>query len=138
MITISNTISLADDEVEFQAIRASGPGGQHVNKTSTAIHLRFDIHASSLPDVIKQRLLKSSDARISKEGVIVIKAQDERSQVRNREEAVERLITLIQSALKVPKKRIPTRPGKGAKQKRMDNKTQRGQVKQLRKPVRDE
>ena len=138
MIYISPDIRLHDTEIEFEAIRSGGPGGQHVNKTSTAIHLRFDVNASSLPGEVKQRLLRSNDQRISKEGVIVINAQEARSQVRNREEAVERLKEMIQAALRVPKKRIPTKPGKGARQKRMDTKTQRGRVKNLRKPVRQE
>jgi len=138
MITISPNIRLNDNEVEFEAIRSGGPGGQHVNKTSTAIHLRFDVNSSSLLREVKQRLLRSNDQRLSKDGVIVIKAQEARSQVRNKEEAIERLREMIQWALRVPKKRIPTRPGKAARQKRMDTKSQRGRVKSLRKPVRPE
>jgi len=138
MITISPNIRLNDNEVEFEAIRSGGPGGQHVNKTSTAIHLRFDVNSSSLPREVKQRLLRSNDQRLSKDGVIVIKAQEASSQVRNKEEAIERLREMIQWALRVPKKRIPTRPGKAARQKRMDTKSQRGRVKSLRKPVRPE
>ena len=137
MIVISPTIHLADDEIAFEAIRSSGPGGQNVNKTSTAIHLRFDIPASSLPWEVKRRLLATLDTRISKEGVIVIKAQEERSQTRNREQAVLRLRQMIQAALVVPKKRVATKPKKSAVKKRLDSKTQRGKVKQLRKPVRD-
>ncbi len=138
MITISPHIHLADDEIEFEAIRSSGPGGQNVNKTSTAIHLRFDIPASSLPREVKQRLLATHDTRISKEGVIVIKAQEERSQTRNREQAILRLKQIIQAALKVPKRRVATKPKKSAVKKRLDTKTRRGQTKQLRKPLRHE
>jgi len=138
MITISPHIHLADDEIEFEAIRSSGPGGQNVNKTSTAIHLRFDIPASSLPREVKQRLLATHDTRISKEGVIVIKAQEERSQTRNREQAILRLKQIIQEALKVPKRRVATKPKKSAVKKRLDTKTRRGQMKQLRKPLRHE
>jgi len=138
MITISPHIHLADDEIEFEAIRSSGPGGQNVNKTSTAIHLRFDIPASSLPREVKQRLLATHDTRISKEGVIVIKAQEERSQTRNREQAILRLKQIIQEALKVPKRRVATKPKKSAVKKRLDTKTRRGQTKQLRKPLRHE
>ena len=135
MIYISSNIQLNDHEVEFQATHASGPGGQHLNKTSSAIQLRFDIQSSSLPREVKQRLLKRHDHRISKEGVIIIKAQEERSQLRNKEEAVHRLKAMIRDALKVPRKRIPTKPGKASVQRRLDSKTKRGQVKQLRKPV---
>jgi len=138
MITISPHIHLADDEIEFEAIRSSGPGGQNVNKTSTAIPLRFDIPASSLPREVKQRLLATHDTRISKEGVIVIKAQEERSQTRNREQAILRLKQIIQAALKVPKRRVATKPKKSAVKKRLDTKTRRGQMKQLRKPLRHE
>jgi len=138
MITISPHIHLADDEIEFEAIRSSGPGGQNVNKTSTAIHLRFDIPASSLPREVKQHLLATHDTRISKEGVIVIKAQEERSQTRNREQAILRLKQIIQAALKVPKRRVATKPKKSAVKKRLDTKTRRGQTKQLRKPLRHE
>ena len=134
MIYISPEISLGDHEIEYSAILASGPGGQHVNKTSSAIQLRFDINASSLPKEVKQRLLARSDSRITKEGVIVIKAQDERSQLRNREEALERLRGMIRTAAVIPRKRIPTKPGRAAKERRMDSKTKRGQTKALRKP----
>ena len=135
MIYISSNIQLGDHEVEFHATHASGPGGQHLNKTSSAIQLRFDINASSLPRDVKQRLCARHDHRISKDGVIVIKSQEERSQVRNKEEAVHRLKIMIRDALKVPRKRIPTKPGKAAVQRRLDKKTHKGRVKQLRKPV---
>jgi len=132
MIFISPDIRLVDHEVDFQATLSQGPGGQHVNKTATAIQLRFDIHASSLPRDVKQRLLRQNDHRISKDGVIVIKAQDERSQHRNKEESIHRLKLMIRQALHVPRKRIPTKPSKTAVQKRLDRKTQKGMKKQLR------
>jgi ribosome-associated protein len=133
MIYISPGIQLNDHEVEFQATHANGPGGQHVNKTSTAIQLRFEINRSSLPREVKQRLLKQHDQRISKDGIIVIKAQEKRSQHRNKEEAVHRLKAMIREALKVPRKRIPTRPGKASIQKRLDRKTKHSKLKKLRK-----
>jgi len=138
MIFISSKLQLADHEIEFSAITASGPGGQHVNKTSSAIQLRFDIHNSSLSRAIKQRLLARQDSRISKDGILVIKSQEGRSQLRNKEEAIERLKEIILAASVVPRKRIPTKPRKGAVQKRLDTKTKKGRTKQLRKPIRDE
>jgi ribosome-associated protein len=135
MIYISPDISLGDHEVEFTAVGAQGPGGQHVNKTSSAIHLRFDIKNSSLPPEIKQRLLRISDNRISKDGILIIKSQDVRSQLRNKEEAINRLQVLIQAAMHVPRKRVPTKPGKGSVRRRLDSKTKKGRDKQLRKPV---
>ena len=136
MLTISDKISLGDDEIQFSAIRAQGAGGQNVNKVSSAIHLRFDINASSLPDAVKQRLLATSDQRITADGVVVIKAQNHRTQEKNRGEALDRLTDLIKGALKTPRKRIPTRPGRAAKEKRIDSKKKRGSLKQMRsKPV---
>ena len=135
MIFISNTISLNDSEVEISAIRAQGAGGQNVNKVSSAIHLRFDIHASSLSDVIKQRLLDSKDSRISKEGVLIIKAQQFRTQERNKIDAFERLQSFITKATYVNKTRRPTKPSRNAKRKRVDQKTQRGKTKVLRGKV---
>ncbi|MDP4543742.1 alternative ribosome rescue aminoacyl-tRNA hydrolase ArfB [Psychrobacter sp. CLB018] len=135
MIFISNTISLNDSEVDISAIRAQGAGGQNVNKVSSAIHLRFDIHASSLSDVIKQRLLDSKDSRITKEGVLIIKAQQFRTQERNRIDALERLQSFIIQANHVNKTRRPTKPSRNAKRKRVDEKTQRGKTKALRGKV---
>ena len=135
MIFISNTIILNDNEVEISAIRAQGAGGQNVNKVSSAIHLRFDIHASSLSDVIKQRLLDSKDSRITKEGVLVIKAQQFRTQERNKIDAFERLQSFITKATYVNKTRRPTKPSRNAKRKRVDAKIQRGKTKALRGKV---
>ena len=135
MIFISNSISLNDSEVENSAIRAQGAGGQNVNKVSSAIHLRFDIRASSLSDVIKQRLLNSKDSRITKEGVLIIKAQQFRTQERNRIDALERLQSFILQATHVQKTRKPTKPSRNAKRKRVDEKTQRGKTKALRGKV---
>lgn len=122
MIFISNNISLNDSEVDISAIRAQGAGGQNVNKVSSAIHLRFDIPASSLSDVIKQRLLDSKDSRMTKEGVLIIKAQQFRTQERNRIDALERLQSFILQATHVQKTRKPTKPSRNAKRKRVDEK----------------
>ncbi|WIT13598.1 alternative ribosome rescue aminoacyl-tRNA hydrolase ArfB [Paucibacter sediminis] len=119
----------ADWELDFSFIRASGPGGQNVNKVSSAVHLRFDIARSSLPALIKERLLKLSDQRITGEGVIVIKAQDSRSQEQNRQEAVARLVELVQSVAHTPKARRATKPTWGSKQRRLEGKSLRSSVK---------
>ena len=137
MIRLSSNVALNEDELEFMAIRAQGAGGQNVNKVSSAMHLRFDIQASRLPDFYKERLLQYRDARISKEGVVVIKAQQFRTQEKNREDAISRLVQLIQDATVVEKARRPTRPTRASQKRRVDNKTQRGRIKALRGRVQD-
>ncbi len=132
MLTISNQLIIPAAEIDIQAIRAQGAGGQNVNKVSSAIHLRFDINASSLPDDYKEKLINLHDQRISKDGIIVIKAQEFRSQDKNREEALSRLQTLIKSVTVTRKKRKPTKPGKGSQIRRVDSKTRRGKLKGLR------
>ena len=134
-LEISSNVTLSLDEVDIQAIRAQGAGGQHVNKVSSAIHLRFDIGASSLPEFYKQRLAKKSDNRITADGVIVIKAQRFRDQDKNREDALARLQSLVRKALHKQKKRIPTKPSKAAKRRRLDNKARRGKLKAMRAKV---
>lgn len=135
MIFISNTISLNDNDVDISAMRSQGAGGQNVNKVSSAIHLRFDILGSSLSDAQKQRLLDSKDSRITKEGVLIIKAQQFRTQERNKIDAFERFQSFIIKATHVNKTRKPTKPSRNAKRKRVDQKTQRGKTKALRGKV---
>lgn len=134
-LEISSNVTLPLDEIDIQAIRAQGAGGQHVNKVSSAIHLRFDIGASSLPEFYKQRLGQKRDSRISSEGIVVIKAQRFRSQDRNREDALDRLRDIIRSAIVTQKKRKATRPSRNSQKKRMDSKTKRGRVKSMRGKV---
>ncbi|MCF6251301.1 MAG: aminoacyl-tRNA hydrolase [Methylococcaceae bacterium] len=137
MLIISQNISIPDNELEILAIRAQGSGGQNVNKVSSAIHLRFDINASSLPEFYKQRLLSLRDQRISKEGIIVIKAQQYRTQEKNRDNALDRLRKIIRGVAKVQKARKPTRPTRNSQKRRLDSKTHRGKTKALRGRVNE-
>lgn len=135
MLIIRPGLEIPENEVQLEAIRAQGAGGQNVNKVSSAIHLRFDVAASSLPEECKARLLAMADRRLNSDGVIVIKAQRFRSREKNGQDAIERLTELIRSATRRERKRIPTRPSKAAKERRLDNKSRRSQVKQLRGKV---
>ena len=135
MLKISDRVIIPSREIEISAVRSAGAGGQNVNKLSSAIHLRFDIKASSLPDFYQQKLLQLNDSRISQDGVIIIKAQQFRTQLQNREDALKRLAKLIKSVSVVRKKRVKTKVSKRAKRRRLDNKAKRSQLKASRKRV---
>lgn len=137
MLKITDQLSIHESEFHVTAVRSQGAGGQNVNKVATAIQLRFDIPASSLPDEVKQRLLRLNDRRVNKEGEFVLKAQDYRSQERNYQLALDRLAAFIRRGTVVRKRRLATRPSKSAKQKRLEQKTRRGRVKALRGKVGD-
>ena len=137
MLQITKRTAIPLSDIELSAVRSQGAGGQNVNKVATAIHLRFDINASSLSPLYKERLLNLGDSRITKEGVVIIKAQQHRTQEQNKADALDRLKTLIQSVTITPKKRKPTKPSKSAKKKRLESKVKRGQIKSLRGNLRD-
>ena len=136
-LIINPKVSIPDHEITLIAIRAQGAGGQNVNKVASAIHLRFDIGNSSLPDIYKERLLAMHDQRLTDEGILVIKAQQYRTQEKNREDALERLVRIIRHATVIEKKRTPTRPSLTARVKRLDTKTKHGRIKSMRKKVID-
>jgi len=134
-LKISDHISVPDASIEFYPIRSRGPGGQNVNKVSSGVHIRFDIHASDLPEEIKAKLLSLNDKRITPQGIIIIKAMTFRSAAKNREDGLERLAELIRRALRPVKKRKPTRPTRASKERRLDSKDRRSSIKALRKKI---
>jgi ribosome-associated protein len=135
MIQISKNIIIQDDEIECNAIRSQGSGGQNVNKVSTAIHLRFNIKASSLPDIYKERLLQLNDNRITKDGIIILKVQESRSQKKNKDLAILKLQKIIKSVLANKKKRKPTKPSQNSEKLRLQKKLRKGEIKKLRKNI---
>jgi len=132
MLRVTGQIEIPDDEIQLSAVRSQGSGGQNVNKVATAIHLRFDLQSPAIPEAVRDRLLNSGDSRITADGVVVIKAQNHRTQERNRQEALERLRQLLLAGTRVPRRRKATRPSRAAKEKRLDEKKKRGQLKKLR------
>ena len=138
-LEVTKSLSIPMSEIDMKAVRSQGAGGQNVNKVATAIHLRFDIrNSSALPENVRQKLLASGDQRISAEGVLILKAQQSRSQDRNRQAALQRLAETIRGATRKKKARIPTRPGKTAKKKRLDAKSRRGDLKKSRRRIQDD
>ncbi len=138
MIKINRYITLDESELHYDFVRASGPGGQHVNKAATAVQLRFDVaHSPSLPTEVRERLIKLAGNRVTQEGVLIIEAREHRSQARNRRDALKRLVKLVRRAAKKPKKRRKTKPTRASKERRLRDKRHRGQIKKFRKPPRE-